>query len=108
MARQVHVAIVGTGLTSRVRRGENRGRTPNHGFVTLAQAQAVFASGAGELDLPEMESDHIPIRRTIVAWVTREDGPVPLQAAGGWLPSLTAQYSTPRQPRSVLDWQTLD
>ncbi len=91
IARQVHVAIIGAGLTSRVRRGENRGRTLNHGFVALAQAQAVFASGSGELDLPEADNDDIPTRRAIVAWVTRGDNPVPLQAAGGWLPSGAAQ-----------------
>lgn len=90
-ARQVHVAIIGTGLTSRVRRGENRGRTLNHAFVALSQAQADFVSGRGEVQLPEWGNDDVPTRRAVVAWVTGGDDPVPLQAAGGWLPSGAAQ-----------------
>jgi hypothetical protein len=90
-ARQVYVAIIGTGLTSQVRRGENRGRTLNHAFVALTQAQADFVSGRGELELPEAVNDDVPTRRAVVAWVTRADHPVPLQAVGGWLPPVTAQ-----------------
>lgn len=91
MARRVHVAIIGTGLTSRVRRGENRGRTLNHGFVALAQTQAAFASGSAELDLPKQDVDDRPTRRAVVVWVTRGDNPIPLQVAGGWLPTGAAQ-----------------
>ena len=85
-ASQVHVVIIGTGLASQVRRGENRGRTLNHAFVAMSQAQAEFVSGTGVLELPEANNGDVPTRRAVVAWVTRADDPVPLQAVGGWLP----------------------
>jgi len=91
IASQVHVAIIGTGLTSQVSRGENRDRTLNHAFVALSQAQAKFLSGAGELGMPAMDNDDVPTRRAVVAWVTRAHSPVPLQAVGGWLPQGAAQ-----------------
>ncbi len=68
-------------------RGENRGRTLNHAFVAMSQAQAEFVSGTGVLELPEANNEDVPTRRAVVAWVTRADNPVPLQAVGGWPPT---------------------
>ena len=84
-----HVALLGSGFTSRVTAGENRGRTLTHQFVALALTTAPTAPGpAGatvELPLPSGNTAG-STRQAIAIWVTRGDDLTPLQATGGWLP----------------------
>ncbi len=83
-----HAALLGGGIVSPVRAGENRGRTLEHEFVALAVADAALARGAGDfrgtLRL-RMPADRGIPHRALAVWVTRRGDPVPLQAAGGWL-----------------------
>ena len=86
-ADTLHVALVGVGLTSEIRRGENEGRTLNHAFVQLANSNARFIHGEGRLRLANRLPSEMPRRRAVVAWVTTSSDPTPLQAVGGWLPT---------------------
>ena len=86
-ATTLHVALVGVGLTSAIRRGENEGRTLNHAFVMLANGDARFENGSGRLRLPNRLPNEMPRRRAVVAWVTANNSTTPLQVAGGWLPA---------------------
>ncbi len=92
-AAALHVALVGVGLTSAIRRGENGGRTLNHAFVMLANSDARFVNGTGRLRLPNRLPNEMPCRRAVVAWVTANNNPTPLQVVGGWLPVSAALAS---------------
>lgn len=81
-ADQVTVALLGGGITSPVRRGENAGRTLRHEFVALGLASAPLVNGAAELMLPPVDPAGVG-RRALAVWVSRAGAP--LQAAGGWL-----------------------
>ena len=86
-AKQLHVALLGVGLTSRVRGGENGGRTLQHAFVALSTADAPFVGGSGKLTLAAPGTHEMPRRTAVVAWVTADGDPTPLQVVGGWLPN---------------------
>jgi hypothetical protein len=81
---EVYVAILGGGITSPVRAGENAGRTLTHEFLALGLASASLERGSAEIKLP------IPAvvgvgRHALAVWVTRPGHLVPVQATGGWL-----------------------
>jgi hypothetical protein len=81
---ELHVAVLGMGLVSEIRAGENRGRTAHHEFVVLAHRRYEGKAGRWQGDLPK------PVlqarRYAVVAWVSRRGDPSPLQAVGGYLP----------------------
>ena len=81
---EIHVALLGAGISSEVRAGENRGRTLQHDFVVLALQSARLLNGTVELSLPKSSGPGIP-RHALAVWVTRRGGFAPLQATGGWL-----------------------
>lgn len=83
----VHVALLGFGLRTRVRAGENQGRNLRHDFVVLGHGSAPLRrSGqvfAAPLDLP---ATRVVVARTaLVAWVSARGNPAPIQATGGWV-----------------------
>ena len=79
---EIHAALLGASIVSRVTAGENRGETLRHEFVALA-----LVAGAPGADIalaaPRKFTD-IP-RRALAVWVTRRGSLAPLQACGGWL-----------------------
>jgi peptide-methionine (R)-S-oxide reductase len=96
-----HVALLGSGLTSKIKAGENKGRTLTHDFVVLDYQRANLVPQSGQsagngLDIPQARSwvgngvllhrtsALKPARYAIAVWVTDETD-TPLQAAGGWL-----------------------
>lgn len=84
----VHLAILGFGLATDVRGGENRGRTLEEDFVVLGHRASRHSSRLPEweLGLPGVVPARTT-RRAIVAWVSVDTDPTPLQAVGGWLPT---------------------
>jgi hypothetical protein len=84
---EVHVAILGFGLKTEVRAGENDGRTLEHDFVVLGyrslatsrQASAHTAS----FSLPDAKTPSE--RKAVAAWISAPGDPSPIQAVGGWL-----------------------
>lgn len=86
-ALTVHTAILGFGLTTSVKAGENTGRTLHHDFVVLDYARAALAAGeeGREAELAVSLDHDAPDRLAIAVWVARRGEPAPIQAAGGWL-----------------------
>lgn len=81
---EVHAALLGGGITSSVRAGENDGRTLHHEFVTLALKTVPLSGGSVELNLPRSEMAGVG-RQALAVWITRPGELTPLQATGGWL-----------------------
>jgi len=82
---QLHVAVLGFGLETPVRSGENRGELLRHDFVVLGHE--IYASDNGKWSgkLPEPTLAGEARRLAVVAWVSPVDRQEPLQALGGWL-----------------------
>jgi len=81
---EVHVALLGGGIVSEVRAGENQGSTLRHDFVVLAMQTAQLKGGTAELSLPESKVKGV-LRHALAVWVTRRGELTPRQATGGWL-----------------------
>jgi hypothetical protein len=86
---EVHVAVLGGGLFSKVTAGENRGSRLAHEFVALGLTDRPLApqadgSQGAEFLLPDLSVSDAP-RQGIAAWVTGRKELAPLQATGGWL-----------------------
>ena len=78
---ELHAAILGGGILSPVKAGENRGETLAHEFVVLRIADGDLAS---PLPLPVPEIAGVR-RHALAVWITRRGGLAPVQATGGWL-----------------------
>lgn len=84
-ATRLHVAVLGAGLETDVRAGENRGRTLSHDFVVLGYKHYDAANHAWDAKLPSITHRSDADRLAVAAWVSRGDDLVPVQAVGGWL-----------------------
>jgi hypothetical protein len=84
-AWQLNLAVLGMGLTSEIRAGENAGRRSQHEFVVLARQQMSSDNGRWRGTLPMPETDLNAPRLALAAWVSRPGDPTPLQATGGYL-----------------------
>ena len=88
-ALELHCAVLGFGLRSEVRAGENAGRRLEHDFAALGYRRVALRSdGRGHtarLALPASRA--AASVRALAAWVSRAGEPRPIQAAGGWLPN---------------------
>ncbi len=81
---EAHAALLGAGISTRVKAGENRGETLRHDFVALATARTGLRDGVGEFGLPKSAQPGVP-RRALAVWITRKGSTEVLQATGGWL-----------------------
>ncbi len=84
----LNIALLGFGLESTIKSGENQGKTLNHDFVvlgykTVAMQPAQDSFIANAISLPDtlQQSD----RQAIAIWVNTLHQLTPLQATGGWL-----------------------
>jgi len=84
MAGEVHVALLGGGIISDVRAGENQGRQLHNEFVVLALKSATLQNGMVALNLPLSQGKDVG-RHALAVWVTRRGELMPVQATGGWL-----------------------
>ncbi len=86
-AIEAHLVVLGFGLGSDVRSGENRGRRLSHDFVVLGHSRRILAAADGQFaaDIPLPAIEDAGERRAIAVWVARPGQPAPLQATGGWL-----------------------
>lgn len=82
-----YLAVVGFGLESDVKRGENSGRQLAHDFVVLRlERRAMNAAGSSASVTFEIElQKEVPAETGIVGWITYPNNPAPLQATGGML-----------------------
>jgi hypothetical protein len=85
----VHAALLGTGLRSQVKAGENSGVELRHDFVALNLIEAPLKPDGtflrGEFLLPRLDPRVKSGRFAFAAWITSSDSPSPLQSTGGWL-----------------------
>lgn len=86
------IALLGGGIVSAVKAGENRGRELRHEFVALALETVRLRRGddggfTGEVKLPAGPAlTPKPARHALAGWVAPRGSLAPVQAAGGWLP----------------------
>ncbi|MFI5358060.1 MAG: DUF1223 domain-containing protein [Opitutales bacterium] len=78
---EIHAAILGGGITSRVTAGENSGETLHHEFIALALVHAPLGR---DLTLPVPKVAGVA-RHALAVWVTRPGELAALQATGGWI-----------------------
>lgn len=85
---EAHLALLGFGIRSEVRAGENRGKTLAHDFTVLAYKVEEMKESEKILEvrtlLDRAEGPEIEALGAAV-WITRAGRPEPVQAAGGYL-----------------------
>ena len=83
----LNIARVGFELTNVIHRGENAGKILRHDFVALSFQKLAFHQSKKFYALSATLSE--PVKKTnkqgIVAWVTKDDNPTPIQSVGGFL-----------------------
>ena len=97
-----HAALLGFGIETSIKRGENAGRKLIHDFVVIGYEQAslplmayenqqpakarnehAVVSVKGHLAVPD--SKHIKTtRKALVVWVSQSNDPSPIQVAASW------------------------
>ncbi len=80
----LHVAILGFGLTTPVRAGENKGRELRHDFVVLGHDSFSSQNNQWRGQLPAARESEGAEKLAVVAWVSDSNQLGPVQAAGGW------------------------
>lgn len=84
----VHVAILGFGITTEVKSGENRGKNLGHDFVVIGYEKSRLKRDnqlqAAIVNLPDVV-DAETSGRSLVIWVSEQGNPEPIQVLGGWL-----------------------
>ncbi|MEO7933149.1 MAG: DUF1223 domain-containing protein [Chthoniobacterales bacterium] len=81
---EIHLATLGGGIETKVRAGENAGRTLRHDFVALT-LQTATPGDSATFTLPA-PAKNPPPDLALAAWVTRRGELQPIQAVGGMLP----------------------
>ena len=87
---RLNIALLGMGMTTEIKAGENRGRLSEHEFVVLSHKQYRATSRDGQLygwrvGTPAFDPDAAPAF-AIVAWVSSKGSIAPVQAVGGPVP----------------------
>lgn len=81
---QLNIALLGFGIKTNIKRGENRNSHPVQEFVVIDHQTHTSRSGEWSVKIPATDSP-VTKRRALALWVTTADSLVPLQATGGWL-----------------------
>ena len=83
----LHIAVLGFDIKTKVKSGENRNSTLAQEFVVLAHDTSTSSNGHWEVPLPKAQVE--AGRYGVAVWVSEPGKPTPLQATGGWLPTET-------------------
>lgn len=83
--RYYNVALLGLGVTTLVKRGENKGKALEENFIVL-EHQQIEDSGAAFIQIPIFKTDIDAKGFAVVAWVTDADL-TPLQVVAGKVPN---------------------
>lgn len=81
---KLHVAILGFGLETKIKAGENSGKTLKHDFVVIGESDQTSYSGQWTLPLPKTQQ-HKLSRKGIALWVSSTNRQLPLQSVGSWI-----------------------
>ncbi len=93
--QQLHVAVLGFGLKTSVKRGENSGRSLEGNFVVLAHEEQTVSSQQTKTQFKLSDQDlagKAP-RYGFAVWMTAADSPLPKVATGNWLPKKPFQVT---------------
>ena len=77
-----HFALLGSGLQTEVKAGENRNKRLQHDFVVFDKQQQQNESGQWEFNVSLAQE---PKRMAVAVWVTATGENIPLQVVGGWI-----------------------
>jgi len=80
---EIHLALLGFGLETKVPRGENKGKLLKHNFVVLTM-QSYFYNHS-DSNIPLLTSPINAKKYALVAWITPRNSLQVLQSVGGWL-----------------------
>lgn len=83
---ELNIAVLGMGLSTKIRAGENEGRLATHEFVVLGHRKVVSNNYQWQTSLPELQLE--AERYALAAWISVPGNPAPLQSTGGYLPAL--------------------
>jgi hypothetical protein len=85
---EAHLALLGSGISTNIRAGENSGRNLAHDFVVLdlRDGNLKTETGTARASLTTGAAVEPGARKAIAVWVTRRGQLDPQQAVGGWLP----------------------
>jgi len=78
------VAVVGMGFKTAIEDGENEGSTGQHDFVNLKYTSKDSRDGKWLMTLPEHNINGAS-QFALVAWVSKQGDPRPIQAVGGYI-----------------------
>ena len=80
---ELHIAILGFGIETHVKSGENRNSTLAQEFVVLAHDRHRSGSRHWYVSMPKprLEAE----RYGVALWISKPGRPTPIQATGGWL-----------------------
>lgn len=85
---KINVALLGNGLTTEVKTGENAGETLHHEFVVLASHQENLPQKSGQyeaiVEVPKNKQSGAQ-KFSLAFWVTQGNSLKPIQATGGYL-----------------------
>lgn len=82
-----NLALLGLGLKTEIKAGENSGRTLNHNFVVLDlnHGPMEVQDGVFTAYAPLPKSDIRAARYAVAVWINRGDDISPIQATGGYI-----------------------
>lgn len=79
---ELHIALLGFGIDTKIERGENRNKILRQEFVVLVHEVHNATDGRWDVPMPVAKPAE---RHAVAVWVSEPDKPAPLQATGGWL-----------------------
>ena len=82
---ELHIALLGFGIKTKIERGENRNSILRQEFVVLDHES--YPSINGHWNVPLPRADSTVDRYGIAIWVSTPGNPSPVQSTGGWLPA---------------------
>jgi len=80
----LNIAVLGMGLMSHIKAGENKGRNAQHEFVVVGYKSLAGNNGLWSTRLPAVHNKEAK-QYALAVWVSRSNDPSPLQAVGGVL-----------------------
>lgn len=84
---ELHIAVLGFGLETEIKAGENHGKTLKHDFVVLGHTRVAMRrhhdNMVAQTALPKARFESRG--KAIAAWVSAVGDPYPIQAVGGWI-----------------------
>ncbi len=80
---ELNIVVLGMGLSTKIKAGENEGRFSPHEFVVLGHKKISGNTNQWQVTLPAVQQK--ASRYALAAWVSIPGQPTPLQSTGGFL-----------------------